>query len=339
MEQQHRRQYLLQRIALYGIQVLAIFGVPQNLLAAGTWSPEKSVEISVPGGAGGGIDTQARTVQQILHSLRLVEAPIVVVNKPGGSASIGLTYISRQTPNGLYIAMGSSALLTNYIAGTSTLHYTDVTPLPQLARESIAFSVRAESPIKSGQDLLRRFRQDTPSVKVGLPSIASSNHIASALMVKAVNANPKQLSTVVFNSSAQAITALLGGHIDVVACPILTTVPHLKRGVLRVIAITAPKRLQGEVAGIPTARELGADVVIGAYRNVLGPKGMAADKVNYWDEVFARMVATPEWQRFMQNNFWEDHFMRSSESAAFLKERNAAFQTVLSELGLVKAVQ
>jgi putative tricarboxylic transport membrane protein len=158
-------------------------------------------------------------------------------------------------------------------------------------------------------------------------------------MVKAAGGDPKRLRTVIFNSSAEAITALLGGHIDVVASPALNTLSHLRRGAMRVIAVTAPKRLGGELATIPTARELGADVVIGAYRSVLGPKGLAPEKIAYWDTTFARMVKTREWLDFMQKNSWEDNFMPSAESATFLRARYDAFKVVLSELGLVKSVQ
>lgn len=76
--------------------------------------------------------------------------------------------------------MGSSALFTNHIVGRSSLHYTDLTALPQPATESIAFSVRADSPIADGKDLLRRLKEDPSAVSFGLRSAASSNHIASA---------------------------------------------------------------------------------------------------------------------------------------------------------------
>ena len=328
------------RLPFLGAMFGALIGVQHNAVAApAAWTPGKTIEITVPGGAGGGIDTQARTVERILKSQRLVTAPIVIVNKSGGSAAVGLTYISQQAPDGLHIAMGSSALLTNHITGKSTLHYSDLTALPQLAIESISFSVKADSEITSGKDLLERWGKDPASVRVGVPSVASSNHIASALMVKAAGGDPKRLRTVVFNSSARALTALLGGHIDVVASPALNTIPHLKRGAIRVVAVTAPKRLSGDLATIPTARESGADVVIGAYRSVLGPKGMTPGAVAYWDSTFARMVKTEEWREFMQKNSWEDNFMPSNESAAFLKARYDAFKSVLAELGLVKSAQ
>ena len=306
---------------------------------AARWKPDSAIEITVPGGAGGGIDAQARAVQRILQDLRLVGVPLIVVNKAGGSASVGLTYISQRPPDGLHIAMGSSALLTNHITGKSALHYTDITPLVQLATESISFSVRSESDIKSGAELLERLRKDPASIRVGLPSVASSNHIACALLVKSVGGDPKRLRTVIFNSSSEAITALLGGHIDLVAAPALNTISHLKRGALRVLAVSAPKRLQGELAAIPTVRELGHDVVVGAYRTVIGPKALAEDRVAYWNGVFARMVETQEWREFLKANSWEPNFMSSKESAAFLKNQYEVFRATLSELGLARASQ
>lgn len=123
---------------------------------------------------------------------------------------------------------------------------------PQLATESISFAVRADSEVKSGKGLLERLRKDPASVRFGLPSIASSNHIACALLAKSVGSDPRRLRTVISNSSAEGMTALLGGHIDVVASPALNTLPHLKREAIRVIAVTAAKRLEGELSNIPT---------------------------------------------------------------------------------------
>lgn len=304
-----------------------------------TWRPDKAVEVVVPGGAGGGIDNTARSIQNIIQSAKLMEVPIAIVNKPGGSASVGLTYIAQQSPDGLHIAMGSSALLTNHITGKSPLYYTEITPLAQLFTESISYSVRADSAIKTGKDLLDRWKQDPAGVRVGLPSVASSNHISCALVVKALGADPKKLRTVIFNSSSEGITALLGGHIDVVAAPLANTIPHLKRGALRVVAISAPRRLAGEFAQTPTLRELGVDVVAGAYRSALGPQGMGEERVAYWDDLFSRLVATQEWTAYLKKNSWEDNYLSSKESANFLKAQYAELKEILSELGLARPVK
>ena len=109
----------------------------------------------------------------------------------------------------------SPTMLTNHITGKSQLNYTDTTPLAQMGSESVVFTVRADSPLKSARMLADRIKADPSSLSVAIGnSIGSHNHIAVALMAKAVGADVKRLKVVAFSGSTEGITALLGGHID-----------------------------------------------------------------------------------------------------------------------------
>jgi len=318
------------------LPIIFIYSWSLTCLAADQWLPSKGVEVVVPGGGGGGIDSVARAIQSVIQEKKLMKQPFTIVNKPGGSASIGLTYLSRLPADGHYIAMGSGALLTNHITGRSSLQLADFSPIAQLFTESISFSVEADSPIKTGRDLLNRLKADPGSIRVGLPSIASTNHIASALILKSLGVDPKLLKTVIFNSSAAGITAVLGGHIELVAAPAANTIPFMKAGTLRVIAVSAEKRLSGEFSNVPTLKELGSDVVIGAYRSALGPKGMSSETISYWEELLRNVVQSKEWKDYLAKNSWEDNFLGAKESALFLNKQYKGFHDVLSELGMVK---
>ncbi|MBX3651880.1 MAG: tripartite tricarboxylate transporter substrate binding protein [Burkholderiales bacterium] len=304
--------------------------------AASAWRPIKAIEVVVPGGAGGGIDSTARAIQRVFQEKKLLETPFTIVNKPGGSASVGLTYLSQLPSDGHHIAMGSGALLTNHITGRSALHTSDFTPLVQLFSESISFAVRAESSIKSGRDLLARLKVDPGSVRIGLPSVASTNHIACALVLKSLGVDPKTLKTVIFNSSAAGITALLGGHIELVASPAANTISHIQAGTLRVVAISSEKRLGGAFAEVLTLKELGSNVVIGAFRSAIGPKGMSREAVAYWERLFSSAVQTKEWQDYLTRQSLENNFMDSKDSAIFLSNQYKELYEALSDLGLAR---
>jgi len=304
--------------------------------AVSSWHPSKAIEVVVPGGAGGGIDSSARAIQRVIQAKKLLETPFTIVNKPGGSASVGLSYLSQLPSDGHHIAMGSGALLTNHITGRSALHTSDFTPLVQLFSESISFAVRADSPIKSGRDLLARLKADPGSVRVGLPSVASTNHIACALVLKSLGVDPKTLKTVIFNSSAAGLTALLGGHIELVASPAANTIAHIQAGTLRVVAISSEKRLSGAFADVPTLKELGSNVVIGAFRSAIGPKGMPREVVAYWERLFSSIVQTKEWQDYLIKQSLENNFMNSKESATFLGNQYKELYEALSDLNLAK---
>src|SRR6185436_7926103 len=122
--------------------------------ATAHWKPEKNVEIIVATGPGGGQDKTARTLNRLLVDKRLVEAPVTVVNKPGGGGAVGGFYLNQHAGDGHYLEIVTTTLLTNQITGRGTLGYNDVTPIALLLSESVAISVRDESPLRAGKDLV-----------------------------------------------------------------------------------------------------------------------------------------------------------------------------------------
>jgi putative tricarboxylic transport membrane protein len=229
-------------------------------------------------------------------------------------------------------------LLTNYITGKSTFSYTDFTPIAQLYSEYIAFAVPASSRL-DGKALLAKLREDPASVSFGFASSAGNqNHITIAMVAKAVGADVRKLKTVVFNSGGQAITSLLGGHVDVSSSGASGSMRLQEAGRARIIAVAAPHRLPGPMASVPTWKELGVDVVFSTWRSMIGPKGMTEAQIAYWDDVLRRLVATEDWKKDLANNLWVDEYMNSRDSKAFLDRQYADIKTILTELGLARNV-
>ena len=307
------------------------------LAQGGDWRPQKNVEIVVATSPGGGQDKTARTVQRIMQERKFVEASMSVVNKPGGGGAIGWSYLNQHAGDGHYLQIGNPTLLTNHIVGRFAFTYTDVSPIAVLFTESVAFSVPANSPIKTGRDLLERLKKDVGSVSVSIgTSTGSTNHIGIALVARAAGGDARKLKTVVFQSGGDAMTAVLGGHVDLVTSAANNVVPHIDAGRLRVIAVSAPRRLGGVLAPVPTWKELGADVLVTNWRLAAGPRGLTAAQVAYWEGAFGRLVQTDEWKKDLDQNAFEDIFMRGEEARRFIKAEYDSFRAVLSELGMAK---
>lgn len=316
--------------------MLAVAAIPAGA-AAPDWKPEKNVEIIVGTGPGGGQDKTARLLQRLMQEHRLIGVAATVVNKPGGGGTIGWTYLNQRPGDGHYVKVGNPTLLTNHIVGRSTISYVDVTPIAMLFSESVTFSVREDSPIKSGRDLLERLRKDVDSLSVSVgSSLGGTNHIAIAAVAKAAGGDPKRVKAVVFQGGGEAITALLGGHVDLIASAANNVTGQVAAGKIRVIAITAPQRLGGAFAMVPTWREQGVDSVVTNWRMVAGAKGMAQAQVAYWEDVFARLAATEEWKKDLERNVFENTFMKSQETGAYLKSQYDGFRTALTEVGMAK---
>jgi len=323
-------------IALLSLAAL-VAGAGESRAATAQWKPDRNIEIIVGTGVGGGQDKSARTVQRILQERRLVDVPVTVVNKPGGGGAVGWTYLNQHAGEGNIIYVGNPTLLTNHIVGRSPISYTHITPLAILLSESVAISVLPDSSLKSGKDLVARLKQDTASVSVAVgSSLGSTNHIAMALIARAAGGDARKLKTVVFQGGGEAITALLGGHIDVNSSAANNVLSHLEAGKLRVLGVTAPRRLGGVLADVPTWKEQGVDALVTNWRMVAGPKGMTAAQIAYWDGVLGKLTQTDEWKKDLELNAFENTYRNSAATVRYLNAEYEQFRAALSEVGMAK---
>lgn len=305
--------------------------------AQGGWSPQHNVEIVVGSAPGGSNDKTGRQVEHILVEHKIVSVPLTVVNKPGGGSTLAFNYVSQHPGDGHYLMVGTTALLSNHIVGNSKFSYQDFTPIASLFNDYVVFAVNAESPIKTGKDLIARLKKDPKSVSIGFATaLGSHNHIAAGLLAKAVGVNPRELKVIAYKGSAEAITNVLGGHIDLVTTAAGNAAPHVAAGRMRVIAVAGPQRFGGALATVPTWKELGVDLVFGGWRSIMGPKGLSAAQVAYWEGALEKATKVPAWREDLQRNFWSDDFVKSAQFRKDLEKDYADMKAVLVDLGLAK---
>ncbi|HXF66505.1 MAG TPA: tripartite tricarboxylate transporter substrate binding protein [Burkholderiales bacterium] len=301
------------------------------------WLPQKGVEIVAMSGPGGANDVIARAIQRHLQQLRLVGVPITVSNRPGAGGVIAWNYLNQHAGEGTLLSVSPINLLTEHIAGASPITWTDVTPIALLFSEYVAFSVRPDSALKDGGDLVRRLKGDPGSVTFAVAAaLGGANHIATALAMKAAGVDIRRLKFVVFSSGAQSLAAVMGGHVDVAVNPVSGAAPQMQAGRVRVVAVSSPQRLPGTVSPVPTWKEQGVDAVFSSFRGVIGPKGMTPEQVAYWEGVLAKMARSEEWKREMERNYWESSFAGAAEAARFLAREYERLRAVLGELGLAR---
>ena len=300
---------------------------------AAEWKPERNIEVIVGVPPGGPLDATARMIEKFLQGRHL---SATVMNRAGGGHVIAMTYLNQRPGDGHYISMALPNLLTNRIIGVHPLTYTDVTPLALLSSEYIGMSVRADSPIQSGKDLLARLRADPGALTFAITSRASGNHIAGGTVLKAAGIDLKRVKFVSFKGASETTVAVLGGHVDVVLATPTSAWRHVQSGKMRMLAVTAPKRLAGEVASVPTWKELGVNAVSANWRSVVGPRNLSAAQVAWWDQALAAMVKTAEWQEAVRANQWEDEYVNSASTVKFMRDEYKELEALLTELGDAK---
>ncbi len=317
--------------------LLVIAMAVAGLAQAQGWKPEKPIEIVVPTTPGGGIDRTARLLQKIIQDEKLAPVAVTVNNKPGGGGALSLVYLNQHPADGHMVAINSPNLIANDINGRSPVKYREVTPLANLFSEYTVVAVRADSPLKRGQDFIDRLRKDPQSLAVSTPTtLGSVNHMSFALVAKAGGIDPRKLKAVVVGSGGDAVTALLGGHIDAHTGTPSSVVRMVQAGQIRALAILAPKRIGGPYAETPTWTELGYKAVMDTWRGVIGPRGMTAAQIAWWDGVLAKVVASPAWKEALEQNTWEANYLNSAQTRKLFDDEHAEYRGILLDLGMIK---
>ena len=299
------------------------------------WKPVKPVEFVVGSAPGGGNDKTARTMQRIWQGNKWLENA-TVVNKVGGGGAIAYNYVAQHPSDAHYVAVVRKAFLANHILGRSPLNYTDMTTLAIVGDEAMALAVRADSPIKSVQDLVGRIKTDPQSVAVSVGSARGATpHFTYALVAKAAGVDPRRLKVITFGGAAESVTNLLGGHIDLLSGSVDNVIPHVQSGAMRVLGISSARRVAA-LPNVPTLKEQGFDVVQGGWIAVMGPCGMTEAQIAYWEALLERTVNHADWKRMLEADALEWEFIKSDAARDILKKDYELSRTLLGELGMVK---
>lgn len=306
--------------------------------AQSEWRPDKTIEVIVGTSPGGAADNSARLLQKILQQIKVGSA--VVVNKPGGSYSSSFAYLNQHPGDGHYICVSPINLVTNRIVGAGGLDHLAITPLAQLISDYHVFSVRADSDIRNGVDLLDRLRRNPASLSIAIsPTFGGANHFAAGSIFKAAGIDVKKLRIVAFASGGESTTAVLGGHADVLVSATPSVRPMIEAGRMRALGITSARRAGGVLAQIPTWIEQGANASFSNWRGVIGPRDMTLNQIAFWDAALARLVQNAEWRGDLERNFQESAYLNSRDSGKFLAEQAKEFAALLTELGLAKSTR
>jgi putative tricarboxylic transport membrane protein len=314
-----------------------ILFVASTTPSAQGWAPQKNVEIVAASGPGGSNDNTARTIERTLASTKLVPTTLTVVNKPGGGGNIAATYVAQRVGDAHALLIATSSIASNHIIGASTLTAADFTPIAMMLQDYVVFGVATNSPLMTGKDLAERLKKDPRSLTIGFANtFGGSRHVAAGLLQKSLGGSPRDLKPVVFKGSAEAIPAVLGGHIDVAVIGAVNAIAHVSNGRMRVLGVAAPQRLTGVLATAPTWREQGVNVVSGSWRGVFGPKELTPAQIAYWENALRKVAEAPEWKADLEKNFWTDHFVTGAALKKELEQEYAADKAVLVDLGLAK---
>ncbi|RZL64784.1 MAG: tripartite tricarboxylate transporter substrate binding protein [Variovorax sp.] len=307
--------------------------------AAMSWAgPLDKTECIAPAKPGGGFDLTCKLVQSGLLEGKYIADPMRVTYMPGGIGAVAYNTVIAQRPDaGNTIVAFSGGSLLNLAQGKfGRYSENDVKWLAAIGTDYGAVVVAENSPYKTLQDVMTAMKADPTKVVLGAGgTIGSQDWMKAALLARAAGVNPRTMRFVAFEGGGEAMTALQGNHIHVFTGDAAETMQQQKAGAkVRVLAVMSDKRLPGDMANVPTAKEAGADIqwpiVRGFY---LGPKVSDAD-YKVWADTFAKMMATPAYAKLRDERGLFPLAIAGPELDAYVKQQVGGYRKLVEDFGL-----
>ena len=310
-----------------------------TLHAQASWHPTERVTYVIGVAPGGTVDLYARGIKEQLEALKLVHGQTVLPeNRVGAGGAIALQALAQQAGNGHWLGTFHTGAIAGAVTGLIKADVRQFPPVAMMVEETSVVAVRADAPLKSAAELVAALKANPASLKIAVaPALGQNTHMAIAKPLKTAGVAIDKLTIAPFRSSAESVTALLGGHVDVVSATAPVVVPHVQAGKLRILASAAAERGSGPLAEVPTWREQGVDAVYSSSQGLLGARGLSPAQIAYWEGVLRRVSGTPEWGAFLARNHWKPRFMGAAEARRFLDAEAASARVLLGELGLARS--
>ncbi|WP_291377185.1 MULTISPECIES: tripartite tricarboxylate transporter substrate binding protein [Achromobacter] len=261
--------------------------------AADNW-PTKPIRMVIPFSAGGNTDVVARLIAP--HIEKAVGQPVVVENRPGAAGNIAADFVARADADGYTLLMGT--------VGTQAINYAiykdirfkpaDFAPITLVASVPNVLAVTASLPVKSVQELIEYGKKNPGKLSFASSGAGSSIHLSGEMFKSRTGVD---MVHVPYKGSAAAVTDLVGGQVHLMFDNLPTSLPFIKNGTLRALAVTSAER-STNLPDVPTMAEAGVpNFEAGSWFGVLAPAGTPAPIVNRIDQAIEKAMADPDMQK------------------------------------------
>ena len=316
-------------VVMLGVALQGCGGSEEGRVSGSTAPyPAKDVTFIVPFGAGGGSDLLSRAIANVVRELKLLPVGILIENRPGASGAIGYDHVAKQAGNPYMLATLSVSFFTTPLLGASPVNYDDFTPIAAIAMSPYIMAVRADSPIRSLDEVKRERRLTT-----GTTGVASDAVLLAYMLQKETGVT---IDAVPFDGEGEVMAALLGGHLNFVFGNPGEILPKIQDGTLRPLAVSTAERLQS-LRDIPTFKELGYNIEHVQLRGVVMPADMPAEAVSLWQDILRKVAESDAWKREYLDRFRDEpRFVAGEEFGRIIADTNALYARIMTEVGLIK---
>ena len=295
--------------------------------------PEKPITLIVPWAAGGGTDATARIIASSLEEQ--LGQTINVQNRTGGSGVVGHTAIANARPDGYTLGLATVEVAMMHWQGLTDLTYQDFTPIAQINFDSASLSIANDSPFQNLEDFVTQVKNEPQGTYTASGTgLGGIWHVALNGFLMDQDIPAGKITWVPSQGSAPAMTELASNSIDLVASSLPEARTMIGAGELESLGVMTPERLEG-FPDIPTFKEqIGSDFTLGAWRGIVGPKGMDEDVVATLEAALKKAYDSEAYQNFMAKQGYGVVWRDADDFAQLMAEDDEKFGKIMDEMGL-----
>lgn len=299
---------------------------------AAEFKPTKPITIVVPYAPGGGSDVFARSIDNAIKSEKLSPVRFLVVNQSGGSGTIGQTSVAQQPGNDhMLLTFISGQITAPLVVGKGSATYKDLTLIANLALDEQLIVVKTDSPYKTIEDIVAAAKKQT--LTIAGTGTGQEDHMCNRLFEKAAGI---KLRYIPFNSGGECITALLGGHVDMIWANPSEFVPQYEAKMVRPVAVAKESRLT-LLPDVPTFKEKGYDVVFFFFRGIAAPLNISPEAGAFYENMLKRMTNSAMWkEKYLKQYMLSPYYLGSKEFSQFAVKNEKVFADILRDLKILK---
>ncbi len=315
-----------------GAASVAALGLPFGVRAAGGF-PEKPIRVMVGFSAGGVTDIVVRALAESASSV--FGQPIIVENKLGAGGVMPAYQLQNVTPDGYTVGLiAHSVFRLPYISNIKWDPAADLDYIIRLTGFTWGLVVAADSPIKTFEDYVAYARKNPGKMTYGTVGSLTTQHLTMEQISASLGL---QLTNVPYKGVAEALPALMGGHIMSVA-DASSWVPYVTSGKMRLLVVWTEKRVP-RFPDVPTLREVGIDMVQTSPWGLAAPKGTPPEAIRRLHDGFKEAMAQKPFQDALANYDMEQQYMDGTAYRQFARESIDKESRILASLNVPRGGQ
>ncbi|EDM71631.1 hypothetical protein RAZWK3B_19801 [Roseobacter sp. AzwK-3b] len=292
--------------------------------------PERTIEMTIPAGAGGGTDTSARKLAILLEEK--LGTSIAILNVGGGGGSVGASQFMQAKPDGYALFATWNSPLTTVPQVQNVAYSLDsFTPIASTSETAYTLCVKADFPATTGEEFLAELAANPGKYTYGNDGIGGTMQLAAERIFQT-----RQIEAVAipFGGAGETLQNFLGGHVDIYGGSISTVLPYVESGEAKCPLVTSA----ADVPALPGASGLEAlgmaDKETLLWRAILGPKGLDPQIASLLADTIEEAVNDPGYVEFLKTKGEVPNVVKGEALGARLQAEFDALAAVSKALGL-----